>query len=435
MLELIESAIAMVPEDGSARREAPVRRSYEHGVSSGSPRRESVVGVTLARRLAELAVRLGRLPGRAVTRARNWCRPDLRLYRAASGEETLTLAVAPADTFTVSVVRTFCGRVTAAEDLGPCWRWTLQETARAHGADLLVVRRAQPSSGTPLRGLPEFYLPDWVVTEQPLAADGPPGARKSLLQAVRSRVRRHRLELEVSRTEESFRQFYEEMYSPLLKQRFGSRAEWLSLGDMMRRYHELLFVTQDGVRLAGATVRFERDRAVSGQYGRRENLAHHLHECVLDALKFHTCAYLARRGIRRHGVGGSRPFVNDGALRSKIRWGSELQAGSRHGVVLRILRDSRGLRRALELNPLLHLAGGGVRVAFFISCLPTEKALRQSIGRAGLPGVRGVDLHGVFEPGKADDFARTVGRLLAGRGTPVPVRLHPWPLAGHCDGG
>ena len=124
-----------------------------------------------------------------------------------------------------------------------------------------------------------------------------------------------------------------------------------------------------------------------------------------DALALYLASLQRARelGYDRLGIGMSRPFLNDGLLRYKRKWGLRLNGEfGRGGVWLRFKPDSESARSFLCNNPFLHVSRGNIHGACFTGATergPAETtALIRDSHLNGMQTLQLVDLSGNTTP-------------------------------------
>ncbi|MBI2898539.1 MAG: hypothetical protein HYY06_33615 [Deltaproteobacteria bacterium] len=214
-----------------------------------------------------------------------------------------------------------------------------------------------------------FGLPLWVRQVVPLerGVDPFPPSRH-----IRHRIRmiqRCGYGYEVTRDRAAFSEFYDRMYSPTMLARHGADAfvrgrRYLERG---LRHGALLVVTQGGRRVAGILNVFH---AVDPLHV--STWAGGLLDGDLDLLAEDAdsaCIYfsiqwaLEKVGCRRISLSVTRPFLDDGLLRYRKRWGARLEPESAWAwnvVVLRVNRWTPAVRATLCSNPFIVVGRDGL---------------------------------------------------------------------------
>jgi len=239
----------------------------------------------------------------------------------------------------------------------PLWRLRRELARRRADVDLVVARLDRLSAALALDG-GWIAVPEWVGGSAAVPAD--PWrfcAGSNSLQANAARARRAGFAAEVSHDLGDFAAFYEGMYLPFAQRRHGA-ATLISNPSRLRRCMRqgaLVYVVQDGVRVAGGIVRHRGavlDLVVLGTAG--GDLAA-LPSGALFALDVFVFEHARTLGCSHLDFGGSRPSPLDGLLLYKARWGAEV-VDSRttfYDVHLWWPRLGRPVRDVLARQPLV----------------------------------------------------------------------------------
>jgi hypothetical protein len=87
---------------------------------------------------------------------------------------------------------------------------------------------------------------------------------------------------------------------------------------------------------------------------------------------------LEKTGYTKVGLGFSRAFLQDGALRRKRKWGQSVMYASNHKFLMQIKSDSKATRAFLANNPFIFERSGKLHGAVFLNdeALPTSELLK-----------------------------------------------------------
>jgi hypothetical protein len=208
---------------------------------------------------------------------------------------------------------------------------------------------------------PSFRRAGWLILPQtvrwraPAAAVPPERPSKSLksdLQAVAKRS----YSVEICRDTEAWREFLCRMLIPHTHLRYGSSAAYPSRS-LLRRYArrgELLFVVEDGVRLAGGCVFTSGTTLFFPLCGVRDANRELVHQGVFAALYYFIAERARMAGIQTLDFGRTRPFLGDGVARYKAKWGFAPERDVLSQLVaIRPDPDHEGLRKAFAAQPML----------------------------------------------------------------------------------
>jgi hypothetical protein len=187
-------------------------------------------------------------------------------------------------------------------------------------------------------------------------------ARSRFRRTLKSDLKRIQREGLVARigAREDVATFLHDMYQPFARARWG--ASYVSLPESwMRqapRFCEVLWIERRGERIGAALLE------PRGAVLRDVAMAAHDPEDphgVRAAGYFFAIRHAIDRGYHTLAVGGCRPVLSDGVLRTKLKWGAHLLAVLQWDyLALALPRGSQALRGLLAAHPLVAEAGGGL---------------------------------------------------------------------------
>lgn len=248
-------------------------------------------------------------------------------------------------------------------DLPRVWSWNLCRLASRmrKSADLFFMVNVDTATAKGLLACDEnfFFLPRFVSGEVDFST-AHQQMRKKNVKSDLKRIRKNRLECEVTKDLVLFEEFYRTMYVPHITKTFGAAAamtDAVKFREQSKKDCELLLVIQDGERIAGNAIVYEKGRARGWAIGVKNGDERYKKQGALAALYYFEICHLEKRGYSRVHYGGSRPFLRDGAIQYKKKWGMHFTGRIRAGFLLKPLRDTPGVRGFLRHNPFVHAAG------------------------------------------------------------------------------
>lgn len=236
-----------------------------------------------------------------------------------------------------------------------------------------------------------LVLPRWIAMEVNLAEDERTLWDSPKRETVR-RIERSGFALEVSRNLDDAHAFHRLMYAPTARARHDETAIVVRRGFVEAgvRSGFLLFVRHEGARRAGLLLvpRPGKRRVVDallsgvldGDYGRTK-LAREA--AYLFSIRWARDVYRASQ----LGLTGAAPFVHDGILRYKRRWGATALADLRQPgcIAVRVRAGSPEIYRALAEQPPIALRFSGERASLFTLALRFPPASAPSVPHT--PGI------------------------------------------------
>jgi hypothetical protein len=240
-------------------------------------------------------------------------------------------------------------------------RRVLRRVSKQKLADILVVTKVDRQLYQYLSDGKDFYIPNWaqgaIVFSEALARMKTSGHLKSDLR----RIKKNNFTYEVTRSSSKFDEFYHTMYVPHITKTFGRLAYEMSYELMKEKVHEgqseLMLVTRNGEPLAGQILVHENDGVRCWVIGVKDGNREYVKMGAQAALYFFNIQYLSDCGYKAMHVGTTRPFLRDGVMQFKIKWGMSMRYPSQHGFLLKPLRKSKGAMSFLENNPFVYYTG------------------------------------------------------------------------------
>ena len=211
------------------------------------------------------------------------------------------------------------------EPVGSVPMWSLPALLRRlrTSADLTIARVDCLSAGL-FFDATYLSVPEWTGTWLTL-----PKNPSTLLRASGSvredlrRMRRHRLEMEVSHEEADFDLFYSTMYLPYVRSRYGELA---GLGRPVKMRHffrrgGIIFVRENGQRVAGQFFVQHKRMFYLIVVGVNKGQAQFVRNGALAACYIFGINHAYALGCTHVDFGGNRSVLEDGVLRFKAKWG------------------------------------------------------------------------------------------------------------------
>jgi hypothetical protein len=238
--------------------------------------------------------------------------------------------------------------------------WSVRRLVEARGGDVdLVVADLPWPWHRLLRGRGFLEVPAWINQRLALPefwAELFPRLRRSARGEDMRSIRKHRLEYRLVRDEEAIRRFYETMYVPHLKRRFGEAAyiepEWkirycVEGGTLMEIRRDDALVAAQVLWGSRGAMHFLWAGAAGEDFGPHTR-------GIFPALYYYGILHAFEQGFAEADYCGSRPVLSDGIFQVKRRWGASVHDGwSRDTLFLRPRHIDGALRAFLGRNPLV----------------------------------------------------------------------------------
>lgn len=212
-----------------------------------------------------------------------------------------------------------------------------------------------------------LIMPQWVGTRLEMTGQGESflkaSGSKSLREDLR-RIRKQKYRYRVSRNQEDFDFYYHRMHIPYISHRFDDLALLTRYKVMERLWKKgfLVLVSEEGrEKEVSGGLCFIRDdtfylRTIGVLDGREEFVS----QMALAAVEYFALRMAVEAGCLFFDFGLSRPFLRDGVLVYKKKWGGRLIPSPRNPGMwaFKVLRFHGGTLSFLENNPLVFDALG-----------------------------------------------------------------------------
>jgi hypothetical protein len=258
-----------------------------------------------------------------------------------------------------------------------------------------------------------FLIPCWVGGSLDVARILNRHRETDKVHGDLRKIRKNRLDFTVTRESDAFDHFYHTMYLPHMNRVYGDRA-FLMSHEEMRQWQpksELFLICRDGEIVAGQILVFDDEgRVRAWSVGVKDGDLDHVKAGAVAALYHFEARYLQARGYVRCDVGASRPFLRDGVLQYKHKWGLDIETPGDRLFVLRVDVDSAGSRAFLHHNPFIYLDGEVLRGATFRNAGETSDPLACERLRKDylIPGIADLQLFDLDARGDASACVPTI---------------------------
>jgi hypothetical protein len=323
-------------------------------------------------------------------------------------------------------------------EAGACNIWQAAALADAHAADVDCAVFDVPWPYE-VNFMPEhrvIEMPSWVRQGVDLASTWDEvlkGLHRSARGEQMRKIRRNGLTAVTTTDSAAILSFYETMYVPHTRRRFGPAASIDSRADVLKsaRNGALLQIRREDEVIA-ASVLHKVGNTLKSLYTGFASPDLRTLDGATAALHYHSLLYAFENGFRSLDYGGSRPLLNDGVYETKRRWGAAVYDDwSLESLLFRLERFTPGVEAFLCDAPLLTRQDGKLIGKLMIREAPLSAAgLRVAIQRCVSRGMDGLSVHALH--GAHDDAAR------AAADSPIPVAIHDLrssgdPLRTYCD--
>lgn len=341
------------------------------------------------------------------------------------------------------VALTYCGRTfgfrtlvhklfapgSAARRRGRAWLGMpgLPLTPHNHASDIVAIelddtQMRERDTGTGYR------LPVWTRTEILVADAYSQMKRSTSLKDDLRRIRKHRIACAVSRDVAELRRFYQDIYVPYIRARHGERALPDGWEVVIRTAQSGDFIAArdgNGGLIGGILLGRSAGKLYARSIGLVSDEKAVMNTGAISAL-YRACFERAvEYGYDRVGFGLMGPFLNDGLLKFKRKWGVRLVNEVEPGIWLQFNTTSASVQSFLINNPFIYRHAGSLHGAVFVAdpASLNEEAARALHASYYLPGMEALHICGVDPGGEhprppedvANHRVSTTGRSLYAR--------------------
>jgi len=252
---------------------------------------------------------------------------------------------------------------------GRMWLWSACRLARNERAnhDIAIID-SEVSLSRRLKGPDAFVIPNWIRGEVDLATALQQLKRNDSVKADLRRIRQHGYHYEVTHDEQGFERFFHEMYLPYANRTYAGMMFLMPHTDLraFMAHSEILWVKSGTEEVAAQMLRH--DGAIIRAYalGVKDGDPQYVKSGALAAAYYFAMLYLTERGAQRLHLGGSRPFLHDGVLQYKRKWGVRIVDSSPRFFVLTRTRNNNASLSFLANNPFFFETKAVLNGAIFI---------------------------------------------------------------------
>jgi hypothetical protein len=217
-----------------------------------------------------------------------------------------------------------------------------------------------------LPGFRDAYLiPKWIEQKN-LNFNGLSdfaGSRKNDASRDIRLTSRYNYDYEFVKDEAILKFFYDRMYCPYMHARYPDEKVVVSFDYVRKEFRKggliLLKDTATGQYIAGSVVNLQNNTLTAVKLGVLDGDPALLQKRAVSALYISYFKFMEKNNIRQFHLGASRPFLNDGVLIYKAKWGTIIDFDKRRGniLILRICRPSKHMDSFLLNNPFISLEG------------------------------------------------------------------------------
>jgi hypothetical protein len=242
--------------------------------------------------------------------------------------------------------------------LGKSWGWQIGRTVREKGYQCSLMVLEAPASFRRLLRKNSFHIPGWIFGEVDIS-DYSSLLKNSSLQSDLRRIRKNSLNFEIRNEIDQLDNFYQNMYIPYISKAHANRAVLMDYDFIVREFQkcDLLLIKKENSYIAGCLISYSEHEPRLWSLGVKDANISYIHDGAIGALFCFAVRHLRERGYKKVNFGLSRPFLNDGVLRYKKKWGLKIISADRIGYMITLLSLEDATRGFLYNNPFIFQNG------------------------------------------------------------------------------
>ena len=269
-----------------------------------------------------------------------------------------------------------------------------QITEVASDADILFIEDVPKSTLADTR-FDFITMPAWLKQRAPVLQDWPQQLgtmRRSTRREVARLLRKHHFTCRVTRDENDFVAFYDDLYVPYIRARHRDAAEIVPRDLFMTECDKgAVLQLVDGDDVVGASLARPTGTSMAIVWtGLRPGPDDKPRQGASEILDYFCLLYSHTQGSRWLDFGPSRPDLSDGAMRYKARWSAQLHEGfiKSHEIHWAMLKPKPSFAELLKQHAFVPRMGHGLTGALVsdtAACPPSK--LQDIIARYAVPGL------------------------------------------------
>lgn len=243
-----------------------------------------------------------------------------------------------------------------------------------------------------------FVIPKWIQQTNPCFngfSDFTKNKNSNAHSDIQS-LRKYDYDYEFTKDEVLFRFFYEKMYHPYMHTRYPGEKVILPFASLEKEFKKggLILIKEKatGKYLSGSIINVKNGTFIAIKIGLLNGDLGLLRKEALTALYVTYFRFMEENKLRRADLGASRAFLNDGVLKYKAKWNTEIEfKETRSNIfIFKICKPSQRMHTFLIQNPFISLEGKDLVGNIFLPphAKVDEEAIKKNYALKGLAGFR-----------------------------------------------
>jgi len=243
--------------------------------------------------------------------------------------------------------------------LGKVWIWKILKIVKEKGRNCsLMVIAVHKLLWRFFARTAYFSIPFWVWSSANIAFASSLLTKSNDVKNEIQKIRNRKLSFEVTRDRSQFDNFYYNMYRPYIAAAHGDRAIIVEYDYIKKKFKnsELLLIKKEGEYIAGTLLVYRKRQGHPAYIGVKDGNFDYVKDGAIAATYLFLIRLFREKGYKELDLGLSRPFLKDGVLRYKKKWGGSRIAYSSlaDGIfLLAPLTNTLGLKAFLINNPFI----------------------------------------------------------------------------------
>lgn len=250
------------------------------------------------------------------------------------------------------------------EYIGKAWFWKLPKMTRdTNFTPSLMVVEGSNFLRILFRKNNYFYIPCWVSGEVDISVDTSLLIKNKSLKSDLRRIRKNKLNFEITNELGKFRNFYHNMYVPHITQMHGRKAIIMNYDFMKKEFRncELLLIKKEKEYIAGILLAYSKNGVCLWSIGVKNDNLDYVKAGAIGALFYFSVLHLKEKGFKKVNFGLSRPFLKDGVLQYKKKWEMRVVESNippKAGFIIKPLTKAAVIRAFFLNNPFICMDKG-----------------------------------------------------------------------------
>ena len=312
--------------------------------------------------------------------------------REISTKETLGIIYVGSELNKNYLITLACGSYCEESYLGKKWFWQISKIRKQRGSEcsLLIIEIFQPLCI--LFGKKNcFPIPLWVIGEVDISDSNLEIFKNKSLKSDLRRIRKHRLDFEVTNDLRQLHHFYHNMYLPYITSAHGSRAFIMNYDYLVHEFKkcDLLLTIKAKEYISGLLIHYSRKGARLWAAGIKDGNLDYVNDGGMGALYYFSYLYLKQKGYKKVNFGASRAFLTDGVLQYKRKWRQKIVDADTLSFLVKPLLSTPGLKGFFLNNPFIYTDKNKFKGAVFVTNdqLSSKEDLEKICKSYYLPGI------------------------------------------------